>query len=80
MKHSPAIPVSLSLIFLMCTAWIPPDLYDEDYSKSIGFWENHGQIVGTDGLPRADVKFYSEGGFPRAISKTNHGLLSWWPW
>lgn len=54
------------LILLVCSAWTPPDLYDEDYNKSIGFWENLGQIVGTDGLPRPDVKFYSEGGFPRA--------------
>ena len=57
------------MILLVCSAWTPPDLYDEDYNKSIGFWENLGQIVGTDGLPRPDVKFYSEGGFPRAYPR-----------
>lgn len=48
------------------TLYVPPDLYDEDYQKSIGFWENQGQIIDTEGDPRADIKFYSEGGFPRA--------------
>lgn len=46
--------------------YIPPDLYDEDYNKSIGFWENLGQVTTTNGTPASDVKFYSEGGFPRA--------------
>jgi hypothetical protein len=46
--------------------YVPPDFYDETYMKSIGFWENNGQIVDTDEQPRPDIRFYSEGAFPRA--------------
>lgn len=46
--------------------YIPPDYFGEDYKKSIGFWENDNQVVTTDGHPAKDVRFYSEGGMPRA--------------
>lgn len=45
--------------------YIPQDYYGEECMKSIGFWENLGQIAGTAGTPQAHVKFYSEGAFPR---------------
>ena len=51
------------------TLYVPPDLYDEDYKKSIGFWENLGQIIDTDGDKRDDILFYSEGGFPRIYAQ-----------
>ena len=50
----------------MSGQYIPPDIYDDDYNTSIGFWENLGQMITTNGTPASDVKFYSEGGFPRA--------------
>lgn len=48
------------------TIYIPPDYSGEDYKKSIGFWENKGQVINTDGSPAKNVLFYSEGGLPRA--------------
>lgn len=29
--------------------YIPPDMYAEGYKPSIGFWQNQGQVIGTDG-------------------------------
>lgn len=46
--------------------YIPPDYFGENYKKSIGFWENNGQVITTQGKPAKDVRFYSEGGTPRA--------------
>lgn len=46
--------------------YIPPDYFGEDYKKSIGFWENEGQVITTDGYKTKDVLYYSEGGLPRA--------------
>lgn len=51
---------------LSYSQYVPPDMYGETYMKSIGFWENKGQVIDTDGRPMEDIKFYSEGGFPRA--------------
>ncbi len=51
------------------TIYIPPVPYDEDYQKSIGFWENLGQIIDTDGNKRDDILYYSEGGFPRVYAQ-----------
>lgn len=48
------------------TVYIPPDFYQEDYKRSIGFWENKGQVITTEGHKTKDVRFYSEGGTPRA--------------
>ena len=46
--------------------YIPPDYYSgDDYRANIGFWQNLGQIIDSNGDPRPDVAFYSEGGFPR---------------
>lgn len=59
------ILVASCLLTFAQAQYIPPDLYDEDYNKAIGFWENKGQITDTVGNP-TDVEFYSEGGFPRA--------------
>lgn len=59
------ILVASCLLTFAQAQYIPPDLYDEDYNKAIGFWENKGQI--TDPLNNlTDVEYYSEGGFPRA--------------
>lgn len=61
-----ALLIAASCIVLVTNAqYVPPDLYDEDYNKAIGFWENKGQIADPLGNP-TDVEFYSEGGFPRA--------------
>ena len=46
--------------------YIPPDGHGEPSNPAVGFWENLGQIVDTNGDPVPDVNFYSEGGFPRA--------------
>jgi len=60
-------PLALLAVFVatfgVCPAqYIPPDLYDEDYNKAIGFWENKGKIVDSSG-DSTDVMFYSEGAF-----------------
>ena len=57
--------VSSCIIDSTKAQFVPPDLYDEDYNKAIGFWEDKDQIVDANGNP-TDVEFYSEGGFPRA--------------
>lgn len=44
--------------------YVPPNRYNLPYTKAHGFPENKGQIVDTDGAPRPDVKFYSEGSYP----------------
>ncbi len=63
----PAILALMALIPAMAfTQYVPPDLYGETYMRSIGFWENMGQVIDTDDQPREDIKFYSEGGFPKA--------------
>jgi len=49
--------------------YVPQDFYGEQYLKSIGFWANHGQVIGTDGSLQEEIKFYSEGGFPRIYAK-----------
>lgn len=36
---------------------------------SIGFWENQGQVIGTDGTRRPDVKFYTTGSLPQAYMR-----------
>lgn len=46
--------------------YVPPDFYGQTYMKAVGLWENKGQIVDTQGNKRDDIKFYSQGGFPRA--------------
>ncbi|MBP8824795.1 MAG: hypothetical protein KBH07_14220 [Flavobacteriales bacterium] len=48
------------------SVYIPPDFFQEDYKKSIGFWKDKGQVVATDGHKTKDVLYYSEGGLPRA--------------
>ena len=63
----------LMFLFALGTSqaqYIPPDLYQEKYMPSIGFWKNHGQVVGTDGSKRPDVKFYTLGSVPLAYMRT----------
>ncbi len=43
-----------------------PDYYGESCKGSIGFWENRGQIKNELGQPMGDVKYYSQGAYPRA--------------
>jgi|GEM_PF-1798242 len=43
--------------------YIPPDLYQEKYMPSIGFWKDHGQVIGTDKSKLEDVKYYTIGPF-----------------
>lgn len=58
--------------------YIPPDYFGEDYKKSIGFWENEGQVITTDGYKTKDVLYYSEGGLPRAYLRTSRRFPLWW--
>lgn len=37
---------------------------------SIGFWKDHGQVIGTDGSKREDVKYYTIGSVPLAYMRT----------
>lgn len=46
--------------------YIPPDYFLEPYKETIGFWEDKGQVIDTQGSPASDVLYYSEGGLPRA--------------
>lgn len=48
-------PILTPLLFLFTLGsgiaqYIPPDFYLERYMPSIGFWKNHGQVRGTDGV------------------------------
>ncbi len=48
-----------------------PDYYGEECKKTIGFWENQGQIKNPDGLPVDNVLYYSQGAMPRAYFRKN---------
>lgn len=64
--------VTFSLVVISVLAlsaqsiYVPPDYFGEEYKESIGFWQNKGQIINTQGHEVKDVLFYSEGGIPRA--------------
>lgn len=45
--------------------YIPPDMYAEGYKPSIGFWQNQGQVIGTDGNQCEEVRFYTTGAIPQ---------------
>lgn len=58
MKHSIS---TLTALLTGCMAaaqsvYIPPDFFHEDYKKSIGFWENKGQVITTEGHKTKDVR------------------------
>lgn len=48
-----------------------PDYYGEACKKTIGFWENDGQIKDPSGLPVDHVLYYSQGAMPRAYFRKN---------
>lgn len=48
-----------------------PDYYGEICKKTIGFWENDGQIKDPNGLPVENVLYYSQGAMPRAYFRKN---------
>ncbi len=50
--------------------YIPPDFYQQKYLPSIGFWKNYGQVIGTDGSKRDDVKFHTQGSVPLAYMRS----------
>ena len=67
--------VSLSLCISLAPTnseaqYIPPDIYNQKYLPSIGFWENNGQVIDTDGQKREDVKFYTTSSIPQAYQRT----------
>lgn len=66
MKRLAALVCASVSTVVVSGQYVPPDLYDEDYNTSIGFWENGGQVVMNDSIPVPGVAFYSEGGYPRA--------------
>jgi hypothetical protein len=43
-----------------------PDPYGEPINKTISWWKNQGQEIDTDGNPRSDIHFVSEGTQPKA--------------
>ncbi len=45
---------------------MPPDPYNDVVRPSYGLWENTGWVIGTDGQPREDIQFVTEGAQPRA--------------
>lgn len=53
------------------TYYIPPDYYQEKYMPSIGFWENIGQVIDTQGNKREDVKYYTTGSIPQVYLRTD---------
>jgi hypothetical protein len=56
----------LAPILSFAQTYLPPDYYANDgYRANIGFWQNLGQIIDSNGDPRPDIAFYSEGGLPR---------------
>lgn len=66
----------LPLLWFLCilykshAQYIPPDIYSEKYMPSIGFWKNHGQVIGTDGSLTPDVKYYTQGSVPLSYMRT----------
>ncbi|MBL0128818.1 MAG: hypothetical protein IPP83_15485 [Flavobacteriales bacterium] len=66
--------ISLSLVVSVISTtraqYIPPDFYNEKYMPSIGFWENRGQVIDTEGNKRDDVKYYTTGSIPQAYLRT----------
>lgn len=45
---------------------MPPDPQNDVVRPSYGLWENTGWVIGTDGQPREDIQFVTEGAQPRA--------------
>lgn len=48
-----------------------PDYYGEACKKTIGFWEDQGQLKYPNGLPVQNVLYYSQGTMPRAYFRKN---------
>jgi hypothetical protein len=70
MRHFRLLPTVFTIIAscvaqgLMAQAPFP-DFYGEPINRNISFWKNQGQEIDTDGNPRPDVKFISEGTQPK---------------
>lgn len=72
-QHIMTMTRTIALLFLVVLGsakanppYIPPDYYHEKYLPSIGFWENRGQVIGTDGSRVEDVEYYTTGSIPQA--------------
>jgi len=51
--------------------YIPPDIFGDSLSRSIGFWTNLGQIVDLDSNYVPDILFHSEGSNPKLYMQQN---------
>lgn len=59
--------IALSAFHIVAVAQVDPfpDPYGEPIDKIISWWQNDGQEIDTDGDPRSDVYFVSEGTQPK---------------
>ena len=47
-----------------------PDFYNQRYIPTVGFFENQGQVIDTQGDKRPDVVHYSQGTLPTVYTRT----------